>query len=77
MATKKKNEIEMYNDLLTLADSESIKMLAKVVHPTSVEIDLIVALYKKYICATCPYPTCSSCNNSLARYWKELIDLLK
>lgn len=59
-------------------DRNEINRLAKVVNPTSVDIVSIYNLYCKYVKPGAPFPSingrCSSCGNSIVKYWRELIN---
>ena len=57
-------------------DRNEILRLAKVVSPTSGDITSIYNLYCKYVNKGAPLPSngrCSSCGNSIVKYWRELI----
>jgi hypothetical protein len=59
-------------------DKNEINRLAKVVNPTSGDIVSIYNLYCKYVKPGAPMPStngrCSSCGNSIVKYWRELIN---
>ena len=59
-------------------DRNEIERLAKVVSPTSTDITSIYNLYCKYVKPGAPFPStnsrCSSCGNSIVKYWRELIN---
>ena len=59
-------------------DRNEIERLAKVVSPTSTDITSIYNLYCKYVKPGAPLPStnsrCSSCGNSIVKYWRELIN---
>jgi hypothetical protein len=59
-------------------DRNEMNRLAKVVNPTPEDITSIYNLYCKYVRPGAPFPStngrCSSCGNSIAKYWRELIN---
>lgn len=59
-------------------DRNEIERLAKVVSPTSTDITSIYNLYCKYVKPGAPFPStngrCSSCGNSIVKYWRQLIE---
>lgn len=58
-------------------DKNEIDRLAKVVTPTPYDITSIYNLYCKYVKPGAPFPSinsrCSSCGNSIVKYWRELV----
>ena len=58
-------------------DTNEILRLAKIVSPTPTDITSIYNLYCKYVKPNAPFPSingrCSSCGNSIVKYWRELI----
>lgn len=58
-------------------DKNEILRLAKIVSPTSEDIVSIYNLYCKYVKQGAPFPStngrCSTCGNSIVKYWRELI----
>jgi hypothetical protein len=58
-------------------DKNEILRLAKIVSPTSSDITSIYNLYCKYVKPGAPFPStngrCSSCGNSIVKYWRELL----
>lgn len=61
-----------------IVDKNEILRLARVVSPTPEDIASIYDLYCKYVEPGAPYPNtngrCSSCGNSLVKYWRGLIE---
>ena len=59
-------------------DKVEIERLAKIVSPTSVDITSIYNLYRKYLKQDAPAPSvngrCSSCGNSIVKYWRQLLE---
>lgn len=59
-------------------DKNEILRLAKIVSPTPTDITSIYNLYCKYVKPGAPFPNingrCSSCGNSITKYWRELIN---
>lgn len=63
-----------------MIDKNELERLAKIVSPTSQDIVSIYNLYCKYVQPNAPFPStngrCSSCGNSIVKYWRELIKLI-
>jgi hypothetical protein len=59
-------------------DRNEIERLAKVVSPLSSDITSIYNLYCKYVKAGAAFPStngrCSSCGNSIVKYWRQLLE---
>jgi hypothetical protein len=59
-------------------DRNEIERLAKVVSPLSGDITSIYNLYCKYVKPGAAFPStngrCSSCGNSIVKYWRQLLE---
>lgn len=59
-----------------LDDYNEIERLAKVVHPTSTDLDSIWIMYQRYVDPNAMTPNrtgCSTCGNSIVNYWRKLM----